>query len=112
MDANSESVLTSCVFVGMILGSSFWGALSDTRGRRPAFLFTALGSAAFAYLSAAAPNFYVRMTMPRKQFLLKSHLIPPRSCALMGAQTRCCHAQVTQYQIAIKCCSLKVLSSS
>ena len=43
----------------MILGSSFWGALSDTRGRRPAFLFTALGSAAFAYLSAAAPNFWV-----------------------------------------------------
>lgn len=61
LDANSESVLTSCVFVGMILGSSFWGALSDTRGRRPAFLFTALGSAAFAYLSAAAPNFYVRV---------------------------------------------------
>ena len=59
LDATSESVLTSCVFVGMILGSSFWGALADTRGRRPAFLYTALGSAALAYLSAVAPNFWV-----------------------------------------------------
>jgi MFS family permease len=63
LDATSESILTSCVFVGMILGSSFWGALADTRGRRPAFLYTALSSAALAYLSALAPNFWILVAL-------------------------------------------------
>lgn len=55
----AESVLTSVVFVGMLLGVSSLGLVSDHLGRRQGFLLSALLLGAAGLASAVAPSFGV-----------------------------------------------------
>ena len=54
-----ESALTSVVFLGTMVGSYLWGALSDAKGRRLGFASTAGCIFFFGAASALAPNFAV-----------------------------------------------------
>lgn len=53
--------MTSSVFAGMLIGSLFWGALSDLHGRRPIFLISSAVIAVSGTLSAFAINVYAMM---------------------------------------------------
>lgn len=55
-----ESLLTSVVFLGTIVGSFLWGALSDAKGRRLGFASTAGCIFLFGVASALAPSYAVR----------------------------------------------------
>lgn len=55
----SESYVrfTTCsLFVGLIVGSSFWGLASDTIGRRPAFNMTLFLCGVFGLAAGGGPN--------------------------------------------------------
>lgn len=52
-----ESILTSVVFVGMLIGVYAMGALADTIGRKKGFLVSALLLAAAGVASALSPSF-------------------------------------------------------
>ncbi|CAM6095034.1 unnamed protein product [Calypogeia fissa] len=58
LSPGQESSISSAVFVGVLLGSYCWGILSDNRGRRYAFLATALFTTVFGLLSAWSPAFW------------------------------------------------------
>lgn len=58
-----ESMITSVVFVGMMFGAYFWGALSDLRGRRSGFFFTAILTFAAGIMSAFSPNYYTLLLL-------------------------------------------------
>lgn len=55
-----ESWITSVVFIGMMIGSYSWGAISDRYGRKIGYFAPAVFTAAFGILSATAPNYGVR----------------------------------------------------
>ncbi|KAJ4792105.1 Major facilitator superfamily protein [Rhynchospora pubera] len=57
LSAQKESMITSVVFVGMLIGAYSWGIVSDTYGRRQGFLFTAIVTSMAGFLSALAPNY-------------------------------------------------------
>ncbi|KAK9841410.1 hypothetical protein WJX74_005255 [Apatococcus lobatus] len=57
LDAGKESLITSVVFAGTMLGAYSWGWLSDAKGRRIGFFGTAMFSFMFGILSALAPNY-------------------------------------------------------
>lgn len=57
LSSNEESLITSVVFVGMLIGAYSWGIVSDKHGRRKGFLVTAMITAASGFLSAFAPNY-------------------------------------------------------
>ena len=59
LDAGKESLITSVVFAGTMLGAYSWGWLSDAKGRRVGFFGTAMFSFLFGILSAVAPNYQV-----------------------------------------------------
>ncbi|KAI8854586.1 major facilitator superfamily domain-containing protein [Chytridium lagenaria] len=48
---------TSSAFIGMMLGAAFWGPVSDTIGRKPAFTMTLLITVAFGGLASGASTF-------------------------------------------------------
>ncbi len=50
-------MLTTVVFVGMMLSSLFWGKLSDKFGRRPSLLLSGTFLFFYGILSAIAPNY-------------------------------------------------------
>lgn len=55
----SESYVrfTTCaLFVGLIIGASFWGLASDAIGRRPAFNMTLFLCGAFGLAAGGGPN--------------------------------------------------------
>lgn len=54
-----KGLITSVVFVGMMLGSYTWGAIADAKGRRFGFCGTAVFTAIFGFGSALAPNYWV-----------------------------------------------------
>ncbi|KAK9841691.1 hypothetical protein WJX74_010182 [Apatococcus lobatus] len=57
LDATKESLITSVVFAGTMLGAYSWGWLSDAKGRRIGFFGTAMFTFLFGILSALAPNY-------------------------------------------------------
>ncbi|KAI4387512.1 hypothetical protein MLD38_005340 [Melastoma candidum] len=57
LSAHEESLITSVVFAGMLLGAYSWGIVSDKYGRRKGFFITAVVTAAAGFLSAFAPNY-------------------------------------------------------
>ncbi|XP_052167385.1 organic cation/carnitine transporter 7-like isoform X1 [Oryza glaberrima] len=57
LSAQAESLITSVVFVGMLVGAYSWGIVSDNYGRRVGFNFTALVTGGAGLLSAFAPNY-------------------------------------------------------
>ncbi|XP_062157336.1 organic cation/carnitine transporter 7-like [Alnus glutinosa] len=57
LSSNEESLITSMVFAGMLVGAYSWGIVSDTHGRRKGFIITATVTAAAGFLSAFAPNY-------------------------------------------------------
>jgi MFS family permease len=58
---SQESLITSIVFCGTMAGAYSWGILGDVRGRRVGFFGTAAFTFVFGALSAASPNYLVRM---------------------------------------------------
>lgn len=61
LGSGSEALLSSAVFLGMLLGASMWGGVSDVFGRRAAYLGTALVTTCVGLASAFAPSFTVCM---------------------------------------------------
>ncbi|XP_010928750.1 organic cation/carnitine transporter 7 isoform X1 [Elaeis guineensis] len=57
LSSHQESLITSVVFGGMLLGAYSWGVVSDNYGRRMGFLFTALVTTGAGFLSSFAPNY-------------------------------------------------------
>jgi MFS family permease len=57
LTSHQESMITSIVFVGMLIGAYTWGVVSDNYGRRRGFLFTAIVTSGAGFLSAFAPNY-------------------------------------------------------
>lgn len=57
LSSGQQSLITSVVFVGMLVGAYSWGVVSDNYGRRKGFLFTALVTGGAGFLSAFAPNY-------------------------------------------------------
>ncbi|KAG8066197.1 hypothetical protein GUJ93_ZPchr0004g39337 [Zizania palustris] len=57
LTSHQESMITSVVFVGMLIGAYSWGVVSDNYGRRRGFLFTAIVTSGAGFLSAFAPNY-------------------------------------------------------
>ncbi|KAK9281364.1 hypothetical protein L1049_004264 [Liquidambar formosana] len=57
LSSHEESLITSVVFAGMLVGAYSWGIVSDNHGRRKGFLFTAIVTSAAGFLSAFSPNY-------------------------------------------------------
>ncbi|KAK7349059.1 hypothetical protein VNO77_06109 [Canavalia gladiata] len=57
LSPHEESMITSVVFAGMLIGAYSWGIVSDKHGRRKGFLITATVTAIAGFLSAFAPNY-------------------------------------------------------
>ncbi|CAO2824577.1 unnamed protein product [Amaranthus hypochondriacus] len=57
LSSNKESMITSVVFVGMLIGSYSWGIVSDKFGRRNGFFITAIFTSTAGLCSALAPNY-------------------------------------------------------
>lgn len=52
-----QASITSVVFVGMVIGSLFWGIIADRYGRKTTFLMAASLISAGGFLSGIAPSF-------------------------------------------------------
>ena len=52
-----KATLTGMVFLGIVLGSLFFGWFADKYGRRPAFLYSCLLITVGGFLSAVAPSY-------------------------------------------------------
>ncbi|CAM0902682.1 unnamed protein product [Alopecurus aequalis] len=63
LTAHQESMITSVVFVGELIGAYTWGVISDHYGRRQGFLFTAIVTSGAGFLSAFAPNYVSLMAL-------------------------------------------------
>ncbi|GFP79196.1 organic cation/carnitine transporter 7 [Phtheirospermum japonicum] len=59
LSSHEESLITSVVFAGMLMGAYSWGMVSDIFGRRKGFLVTAIITAGAGFLSAFSPNLTV-----------------------------------------------------
>ncbi|MCL7040529.1 hypothetical protein MKW94_003581 [Papaver nudicaule] len=57
LSSRQESMITSVVFAGMLVGAYTWGIVSDNYGRRQGFLITAICTFSAGFLSALAPNY-------------------------------------------------------
>ncbi|KAD6454852.1 hypothetical protein E3N88_09558 [Mikania micrantha] len=57
LSSHEESMITSVVFAGMLVGAYSWGVVSDKHGRRKGFLITATVTCVAGFLSALAPNY-------------------------------------------------------
>ncbi|WVZ58737.1 hypothetical protein U9M48_008977 [Paspalum notatum var. saurae] len=52
-----ESLLSSVVFTGMLIGACSWGYISDKYGRRTALLFSIVLTTGAGFVSALSPNY-------------------------------------------------------
>ncbi|XP_021769773.1 organic cation/carnitine transporter 7-like [Chenopodium quinoa] len=57
LSSEQESLITTVVFAGMLVGAYSWGLVSDRYGRRKGFLATAMITSIAGLLSAVAPNY-------------------------------------------------------
>nr|CAB3499767.1 unnamed protein product [Digitaria exilis] len=57
VSAQHESLLSSVVFTGMLIGACSWGYISDKYGRRTALLFSIILTTGAGFLSALSPNY-------------------------------------------------------
>ncbi|KAK9757056.1 hypothetical protein RND81_01G137300 [Saponaria officinalis] len=57
LSANKESMITSIVFAGMLIGAYSWGIVSDNFGRKRGFLVTAAVTSGAGFCSALSPNY-------------------------------------------------------
>ncbi|KAA0037214.1 organic cation/carnitine transporter 7 [Cucumis melo var. makuwa] len=57
LSPHEESLITSVVFAGMLVGAYTWGIVSDKYGRRKGFFITATITSIAGFLSAFAPNY-------------------------------------------------------
>lgn len=57
ISSHQQSLITSVVFAGMLIGAYSWGIVSDKHGRRKGFLMTATVTACAGVLSSLAPNY-------------------------------------------------------
>ncbi|XP_038894171.1 organic cation/carnitine transporter 7 isoform X2 [Benincasa hispida] len=57
LSPHEESLITSVVFAGMLVGAYSWGIVSDKYGRRKGFFITATITSVAGFLSAFAPNY-------------------------------------------------------
>ncbi|CAH2053857.1 unnamed protein product [Thlaspi arvense] len=57
LSAREESLITSVVFAGMLIGAYSWGTVADKHGRRKGFIITAVVTFVAGFLSAFAPNY-------------------------------------------------------
>uniref|UniRef100_A0A0D6QYE7 Major facilitator superfamily (MFS) profile domain-containing protein n=2 Tax=Araucaria cunninghamii TaxID=56994 RepID=A0A0D6QYE7_ARACU len=57
LSPDQESMITSVVFVGMMMGAYLWGILSDSKGRRCGFFVTSVVTFIAGLMSAFSPNY-------------------------------------------------------
>ncbi|XP_011093914.1 organic cation/carnitine transporter 7 isoform X2 [Sesamum indicum] len=57
LSSGQESLITTVVFAGMLIGAYAWGIISDNYGRRMGLLSIAVVTSIFAILSVFAPNY-------------------------------------------------------
>ncbi|XAR50714.1 hypothetical protein NMG60_11005114 [Bertholletia excelsa] len=57
LSSAEESLITTVVFAGMLVGAYSWGFISDTYGRTKSFLGVAIVTTGAGFLSAFAPNY-------------------------------------------------------
>ncbi|KAE8688227.1 Organic cation/carnitine transporter 7 [Hibiscus syriacus] len=57
LSAKQQSLITSVVFIGMLIGAYSWGVVADKYGRRKGFLMTALVTTLAGFASAFSPNY-------------------------------------------------------
>ncbi|XP_057540002.1 organic cation/carnitine transporter 7-like [Amaranthus tricolor] len=62
LSSEQESLITTVVFAGMLVGAYSWGLVSDRYGRRKGFLGTAMITSTAGLLSAFAPNYITLIT--------------------------------------------------
>lgn len=63
ISAQDESLLSSVVFFGMLIGACGWGFVSDKYGRRTGLLFSTLFTTGMGFLSALSPNYLCLMAL-------------------------------------------------
>ncbi|CAJ0581196.1 unnamed protein product, partial [Mesorhabditis spiculigera] len=54
-----QALVTTCVFCGMMLSSTFWGKICDTFGRKTGLTASAIVAGSMGALSGMSPHFYV-----------------------------------------------------
>ncbi|VAI36366.1 unnamed protein product [Triticum turgidum subsp. durum] len=63
ISAQDESLLSSVVFLGMLIGACGWGYVSDKYGRRTGLLLSTLFTTGMGFLSALSPNYLCLMAL-------------------------------------------------
>eukprot|EP00057_Strongylocentrotus_purpuratus_P003071 XP_003725855.1 PREDICTED: synaptic vesicle glycoprotein 2C isoform X1 [Strongylocentrotus purpuratus] len=58
-----KGLLTSIIFVGMLVGGYFWGSLADIQGRRQILIYSLACNALFGLLSSVSYNFWLFLLM-------------------------------------------------
>ncbi|CAN6310109.1 unnamed protein product [Urochloa humidicola] len=57
LSPENESMISSVVFAGMLLGACSWGFVSDKYGRRTGLLISTIFTSGMGFLSALSPNY-------------------------------------------------------
>ncbi|KAL6521304.1 hypothetical protein OROGR_017873 [Orobanche gracilis] len=57
LSSGQQSLITTVVFAGMLIGAYLWGFICDNYGRRIGLLSVAVVTSIFAFLSAFSPNY-------------------------------------------------------